>query len=493
MALTKVDISLMENTTGFTIVTKIVTVASSKLVTDGVSQDTLTLTEGYTYKFDTSHATMSGHTFSFATAADAAGSTQYTTGVTTSGTPGSANAYTQIVVATAAPALYYYCVNHASMGGTASTPVAVIANKLLAYDGSGNLPVVDASQLTNVVTGITNSASDPTISTNPSGGIGTEWQNITSGEVYICTDATAGENVWKNVGAGSDSIAPKWYGGRGIEIGAQGSGSSAIDYITIATLGNGTTFGTLAVAGGEGTCVSNGSRGFAAGGYAGGYSNIIEYITIATPGNGTDFGDLYSGRTNTAGASNFTRAIIQGGGDGGPTNTIQYFTMATPGNSLNFGNATTSRQDSGTASSGTRAVFMGGNYTNVIDYVTIDTTGNSTDFGDLLGTWAVTRNGSGNETRGIISGGYRNGSNSNGQEYITIATTGNATDFGDLTVVRYNPGSTSDASRGVTMAGASSGGNTNIIDYITITTPGNSTDFGDLTWSNQSYGATSGA
>ena len=85
-------------------------------------QPTLELTEGYTYKFDTSHATLSGHTFKFATAADAAGSTQYTTGVTESGTPGSANAYTQIAVAGSAPTLYYYCSNHASMGGTANTP-----------------------------------------------------------------------------------------------------------------------------------------------------------------------------------------------------------------------------------------------------------------------------------------------------------------------------------------------------------------------------------
>ena len=122
MALTKVDISLVDNATGFTIVTKIVTVAASKLVTDGTSQATLTLTEGYTYKFDTSDSTLSGHTFSFATAADAAGSTQYTTGVTTSGTPGNANAYTQIVVAASAPTLYYYCANHATMGGQANTP-----------------------------------------------------------------------------------------------------------------------------------------------------------------------------------------------------------------------------------------------------------------------------------------------------------------------------------------------------------------------------------
>ena len=86
------------------------------------------------------------------------------------------------------------------------------ANKLLAYDGSGNLPVVDGSQLTNVST-VTSSASDPVVSTNPSGGVGTEWHNTTSGEVYICTDATAGANVWTNVGAGSGDVVPWTYQG----------------------------------------------------------------------------------------------------------------------------------------------------------------------------------------------------------------------------------------------------------------------------------------
>ena len=79
------------------------------------------------------------------------------------------------------------------------------ANKLVLLDGSGNLPAVDASLLTGIVSA-TISASDPTISTNPSGGVGTEWNNSTSGEMYICTDATTGANVWKNVGDGSGDI-----------------------------------------------------------------------------------------------------------------------------------------------------------------------------------------------------------------------------------------------------------------------------------------------
>ena len=52
----------------------------------------------------------------------AIGGAEYTTGVTTNGTPGSAGAYTQITVAVGAPTLYYYCTNHSGMGGQANTP-----------------------------------------------------------------------------------------------------------------------------------------------------------------------------------------------------------------------------------------------------------------------------------------------------------------------------------------------------------------------------------
>ena len=116
--------------TGSTL-TRTVTVAGGKFVIDGVSQDTLDLYEGNTYKFDLSDSSTSGHPFRFATAADAAGSTEYTTGVTTSGTQGQAGAYVQIVVAASAPTLYYYCSSHSGMGGTANTPTP--ANNSLRY------------------------------------------------------------------------------------------------------------------------------------------------------------------------------------------------------------------------------------------------------------------------------------------------------------------------------------------------------------------------
>ena len=109
-------------------VTYSVTIASGKFLIDGVSQASLVLAEGNTYKFNTANSGISGHTLKFATATDAAGSTEYTTGVTEVGTPGSAGAYTQIVVAAGAPDLHYYCSNHAAMGGTAGTTSDILVD-----------------------------------------------------------------------------------------------------------------------------------------------------------------------------------------------------------------------------------------------------------------------------------------------------------------------------------------------------------------------------
>ena len=65
-------------------------------------------------------------------------------------------------------------------------------------DGSG---VIKAS-----VGGATISASDPATDTNAT--LGTQWANSTSGEYFVCTDATTDENVWTNVGEGTGDIEP---------------------------------------------------------------------------------------------------------------------------------------------------------------------------------------------------------------------------------------------------------------------------------------------
>ena len=107
-------------------VTVVSTDSGNKYAIDGVQQDTLYLAEGGTFRFDQSNDSNENHPLRFSTTSDGTrnSGSQYTTGVTTNGTPGQSGAYTEITVADSAPTLYYYCTNHSGMGGTANTPTA---------------------------------------------------------------------------------------------------------------------------------------------------------------------------------------------------------------------------------------------------------------------------------------------------------------------------------------------------------------------------------
>lgn len=106
-------------------VTVVASTGGNRYRFDGGSLDaeTLELTEGKTYRFTQEHSSNSGHPLRFSTTPDGThgGGTEYTTGVTTAGTPGSSGAYTEITIAYKAPLLFYYCSVHAGMGGAAKT------------------------------------------------------------------------------------------------------------------------------------------------------------------------------------------------------------------------------------------------------------------------------------------------------------------------------------------------------------------------------------
>ena len=96
----------------------------------GTSAVTLDLQEGSTYVFDQSDSSNAGHPIRFGTSANG---TDYTTGVTHTGTPGSAGAKTTLVLGTGVSTLYYSCANHTGMGGQINTNSTAGASN---FDGS---------------------------------------------------------------------------------------------------------------------------------------------------------------------------------------------------------------------------------------------------------------------------------------------------------------------------------------------------------------------
>ncbi len=110
-------------------------------VIDGKESPFLSLTPGRTYKFDQSDGSNSGHPLRFYLESNK--TTAYTTNVTTSGTPGSSGAYTQIVIADTTPmVIHYQCSAHSLMGNAVQTNSATATGTLLSsLSVSGNMDV----------------------------------------------------------------------------------------------------------------------------------------------------------------------------------------------------------------------------------------------------------------------------------------------------------------------------------------------------------------
>ena len=89
--------------------------ASNGFTIGGIEAPFLTLIPGNKYRFDQADSSNSGHPIAFYRKADKTG--QWTTDVTSNGTPGSAGAYTDITIGGTTPmGLSYQCTNHAYMG-----------------------------------------------------------------------------------------------------------------------------------------------------------------------------------------------------------------------------------------------------------------------------------------------------------------------------------------------------------------------------------------
>jgi hypothetical protein len=277
--------------------------------------------------------------------------------------------------------------------------------------------------------------------------------------------------------------------------GIGGPGFTAINSFSFSSLAALTFFGNLTAGLISPIGVSSNTRGVMGGGYTYidetvGITNVLNYITIATAGNATSFGALTQARYQAAGTSNQTRGLCAGGLTSSPTSIIDYITIATTGNATSFGNLTTNNDSEAACASPTRALFAGGqispsSFTSQIRFNTIASTGNSTNFGTLY-TSVRLPGGCSSNTRGVFAGGITFSTSETviNIGYVTIDTTGNTTNFGDLQIAAYFDTATSNSITGVFLVGGGS-------QRVTIATLGNATTFSGISGFS-SFGSLSG-
>lgn len=206
-------------------------------------------------------------------------------------------------------------------------------------------------------------------------------------------------------------------------------GIDNINAFSFATSGNATDFGDATEAGDGPDGCQNATRGVMMGrwnGYSTATSSVVDYVTMATAGNATSFGTNYS-HYNSGSASNDTTCLYGGGGywpgsgNMSPISTCSQLTMATTGSAATFTSNISATYYRHMPSNSTRAMHGGGGGQNLMQYWAFSSPGNATDFGD---TTTPRSSGMDNGITGIMVGGTTTTS-----DQLTIATPANATSF----------------------------------------------------------------
>ena len=389
---------------------------------------------------------------------------------------------------------------------TARVNVGTVAGKILQVDGSGNLPAIDGSLLTGIVS-FTKSASDPAIDTNPSAGVGAEWVNTTSGEVYICTDATAGANVWTNVGPGTGDIEP-YTGFQGLTFGYSSGGVGNIwpgnsntpkvdvtEKFSFASDADATDVSNLLAALKEGVGLRGRTHGYVAGGTTSGQINVIQRFSYSSTSNATDVGDLLVAIHFACGSSSFTHGYNQGGAHWNPPtyvqDVIEKFSFVASANATDVGNLTIGRgYICGTTS--TTHGYTAGGYSglpttryNRIDKYPFASDTNASDVADMT-TSKEGGSGASSSTHGYSMGGYLTTSYGlTDIEKWSYSSDANATDVGNLIVSdRGGNSGSSSVTHGYKVGvydGYPSAALRYTIEKVAFASDGNATDVSDST------------
>ena len=369
---------------------------------------------------------------------------------------------------------------------------AITNNKIVSMSSSkltGALPALDGSNLTGLSSTIdTKSANDPAIDTNPSA-VGHLWANTTSGEMFVCTDNTAGENVWYNIGGGSGDVEPFHGAGliSGYVSGRANTPFNTIEKYSFTSDGNATDHGDLPDH--KGYCAGNSSstHGYNGGGNGTGMGPVTNFIykfAFGSNADGTDVADLTVARVSLSGNQSTTHGYFSNGyGTSSYARVIDKHAYASDANATDVGDPTIDRSNAMGTTSKTHGYAAGGNspYLDVIDKWSFSVDGDATDVGNLT----LGRNGgAGNssQTHGYVSAGFDGVIYLNIIEKWTYASDADATDVGDVFSGHDGNGQCgqSSSTHGHQAGAIDANGVQNHISKFTFASDANGTDVGDL-------------
>ena len=517
------------NTYQYDTTTRVVTVVSdggNKYAIDGVTTPTITLLRGVTYTFDVSDSSNSNHPLAFKNAG-----TSYTTGITSSGTAGTAGATVTFAVAADAPltGLTYYCTVHGDgMGSSVTTSDP--KNGAMLWDGEVKFYLDSEFKAVGTSGG------------SGGGGSSTNWNVSLSNVSYdskslsVSSQDSAPHDVATNddgtkiymIGNQNDTIyqyslstandlSTASYDNVSLDVTSQGTPRGLVfstdgtkmymceatnpDEIHQYDLSTAFDLSTASynnvkfdiqnqIASATGIRFNNdGTRMYSCGPSN---QNIYQWdlstgfdISTASYNNG-----VYSGHLTQE--NNVMAICFSGDGTkmyivGQQNDTIYQYGLSTAWDittasydnlSLSVNNQDGSPSGINFSRDGTKLFYVG--YSN--DQIHQYSTGVGSGGGSTPTYWGG--------DRAIYAGGYGGSLRRNDIAYLNMTTTNNSADFGDLTVGRNYVCAASSGTRVLIMGGMT--GNTaetdanNVVDYITTATTGNATDFGNL--DNYTYG-----
>ena len=371
---------------------------------------------------------------------------------------------------------------------------------------TGAFGAISGANLTGLGDGIDtkDASNDPTISTNPATGVGTVWLNKSTGELFNCKDATAGSNIWVNIGSGLGDV----YSFQGKQHGysAGSRGGTPTNGLQRFAFASGTQdagdIGDMTGTRGNGGAWSSLTHGYYVGGYKGGpATDAIEKFTFSAASISTDVGNLTLYRVYPGGYHDATRGIgyiCGGSGAAGKFSTQEKYNFDSSVNSYITSSLTIEREAPATTQTATSGYAIGGHILNTTPQNSIEKTSFASDTvstysGTLInasGTSIVVRHPTAvaSLTHFYVCGGYANLiAHKDDIQKFSFSSESSGTDIANLSSGnKTNAGSSSSTTAGYVIAGEGTSLNKSIdrINFASDTTIVDSGDLVDATGRN---------